>query len=358
MACSPNCYLQHTVAGERNIQALNIRCDNDKNGCQWIGQLCSLDDHLSTCGFVFVNCPNGCMQQQSDKEVLEESYILRYQLGDHLRNGCPNRSYKCPHCKESGKYFEIMNSHLKTCPRVKVPCPNNCGATALRYNLIQHRSICRNELVRCRYAELGCYTHVLRRRFLKKHEHNDTVHLHLALETVMKLKRKMQEIRTAPVFKMSEYARYKAENLEWFSPGFYSHPGGYKLCIVVNPSGDREGKRTHLSVYVLMMCGENDDKLLWPFSGKVEVELLNQLDDKNHRKDMFIYDSKADELSGQRVTDRELGIHYYGETEFVRNSDLEYNAERGCQYLMDDCLHFRVSVEVDSVNKPWLTAFD
>ena len=38
------------------------------------------------------------------------------------------------------------------------------------------------------------------------------------------------------------------------------------------------------SISVTLMKGENDDHLTWPFTGTVLIELLNQLEDKNHHK--------------------------------------------------------------------------
>jgi hypothetical protein len=65
-------------------------------------------------------------------------------------------------------------------------------------------------------------------------------------------------------------------------PAFYTSSKGYKMCIRVDANGDGDAEDTHVSVFTFLMKGENNDHLPWPFTGKVTVELLNQLEDKNH----------------------------------------------------------------------------
>ena len=102
-------------------------------------------------------------------------------------------------------------------------------------------------------------------------------HLQLAMEVIRTLQR-----RTMATFKMRDYSFLKSGRKWWYSSPFYSHVGGYKLCLGVMPSGNADGKGTHVSVYVYRMRGDNDDNLEWPFRGQVTFELLNQLEDSAH----------------------------------------------------------------------------
>ena len=45
----------------------------------------------------------------------------------------------------------------------------------------------------------------------------------------------------------------------WWSPPFYTHPQGYKMCLKVFPNGNRYGENTHMSVYINILKGEFDD---------------------------------------------------------------------------------------------------
>ena len=54
------------------------------------------------------------------------------------------------------------------------------------------------------------------------------------------------------------------------------------MCIEVDVNGFGDGENTQVSVFAYLMQGRNDDNLLWPFTGKVTITLLNQLADMNH----------------------------------------------------------------------------
>ena len=38
-------------------------------------------------------------------------------------------------------------------------------------------------------------------------------------------------------FIIIDFLKMKESDVEWISPPFYSHPHGYKLCLVVYPNG-------------------------------------------------------------------------------------------------------------------------
>ena len=120
------------------------------------------------------------------------------------------------------------------------------------------------------------------------------------------------------------------------------------MRIRVDANGDSDGKGTHVSVFAYLMRGENDDHLPWPFTGTVTVELLNQLEDKNHH---FL---RMRFPASQRVTDGERALTGYGRPCYSPHSSLGYDEAKHCQYLKDDCLYFRVTVDAETTSKPWL----
>ena len=425
--------------GDRNIKEMKIECDNADNGCEWIGELRALGEHLSACDYTFLSCPNEC--DGGDK-------ILRKNMEKHKTEECPRRRYVCPHCEESGEYEERTTTHLEECPLVKIPCSNDgCSCLVARCELMSHcNEFCEFEMVSCKYAKIGCIVEVPRKD-LKNHEEDRQQHLEFAIDVVPelhatlrslnsvevpKLERELSRIsdstaeqkaflelqetvhkqgnmlaqlhsiitaqskeidelkvkleaqtcdetspsdipesyytratvvRTNPVstqtythyvnaFKFTKYAERKFNNAHVFSPPFYSSPGGYKLCIKVYANGIGEGKGTHLSVYAYLMRGYNDNHLPWPFTGTVEVELLNQLKDGYHHT-MSIGFRKSDR--GKRVKDGDRAITGYGQPKYITQSSLNYQAFYNCQHLKDDCLYFRMSVKCISTPKPWLS---
>ncbi|XP_015353151.1 TNF receptor-associated factor 1 isoform X1 [Marmota marmota marmota] len=71
-----------------------------------------------------------------------------------------------------------------------------------------------------------------------------------------------------------------------FSPAFYTAKYGYKLCLRLYLNGDGTGKRTHLSLFIVIMRGEYDALLSWPFRNKVTFMLLDQ-NNREHAIDAF-----------------------------------------------------------------------
>ncbi|XP_064147585.1 TNF receptor-associated factor 1 isoform X2 [Loxodonta africana] len=67
---------------------------------------------------------------------------------------------------------------------------------------------------------------------------------------------------------------------------FYTAKYGYKLCLRLYLNGDGTGKRTHLSLFIVIMRGEYDALLPWPFRNKVTFMLLDQ-NNREHAIDAF-----------------------------------------------------------------------
>ena len=314
-------------------------CSNGENGCGWVGELRSLDNHLTMCEYALLSCTNECME--NDNEVK----MLRRDLDQHLKK-CPNRQHQCPLCKVTGKYCDITTTHLDSCPKLEVPCPNGkCTLSVVRCKLSYHRSKCLFEEVPCKYVDIGCKEN-LPRKDLEQHENDDAFHLHLAIETVIE-----QQVKEKPcVFKMPEFQQLKSSKDIWYSPPFYTHPGGYKMCIKVYTDGFGEGAGTHVSVGAYLMKGRNDDNLSWPFTGEVTITLLNQLEDENHYTDTISFPQNNE--SSRRVVSGERASRGYGRTKFIPHTQLD--AHWNCQYLKDDCLFFRIEVTPPKPEKPWL----
>ena len=62
----------------------------------------------------------------------------------------------------------------------------------------------------------------------------------------------------------------------FYSAPFYSHHNGYKMCARVYLNGDGMGRGTHLSLFFVLLKGEYDALLRWPFRQKVTFILIDQ----------------------------------------------------------------------------------
>ena len=105
------------------------------------------------------------------------------------------------------------------------------------------------------------------------------------------------------------------------SEPFYSSANGYKLKVSFYPRGSkhRNRGRGYVSVYLIIMKGEYDDILPWPFQHKVIFTLIDQQEDPEKRRNIvreFVPDLslKWDAESYARPTqdeNRKVGINYF-----------------------------------------------
>ena len=283
--------------------------------------------------------------------------LLHKDLEKHINEECSRRQYECPHCHESGEYQERITKHLKKCPMVEIPClKRRCKTHLLRRDLSKHRKECQFEKVHCKFSTVGC-TKEVERKDLAEHEGDTQQHLRLAVDTVqqqqIKIENMQAQSRKMPVsYKFTNFNQHRTSRDKVYSPAFYTSPTGYKMCISVDANGCGDGKRTHVSVFAYLMKGENDDYLQWPFTGKLTIELLNQLVDWNHHSTVIKFTSDND--SSSRVVDEERSSFGWGSAKYISHSDLGFKTAKNCQYLKDDRLHFRISVNAKSSTTPWL----
>ena len=137
---------------------------------------------------------------------------------------------------------------------------------------------------------------------------------------------------------MTEYTKHKREDDDWFSPApFYTGPGGYKMCIRAVANGQASGDGTHVSVYVHLMRGEHDDRLVWPFRGDITIQLVNQNSDQDHVERIVHF---TDPVIAKRVMAGERARIGRGHRQFISHLELQSTTT---QYLKNDCLKFRVT---------------
>lgn len=148
------------------------------------------------------------------------------------------------------------------------------------------------------------------------------------------------------MWKIRDYYRRKQEaksgrTLSLYSQPFYTSRTGYKMCARVYLNGDGMGKGTHLSLFFVVMRGEYDALLPWPFQQKVSLMLLDQETFRRHVCDTFQPDTTSS--SFKRPT-TEMNVAT-GCPLFISHSVLETKT-----YLNDDTIF--IKVKVDSTNIP------
>lgn len=119
---------------------------------------------------------------------------------------------------------------------------------------------------------------------------------------------------------------------------FYTSSYGYKLKVSVNPNGDGSGKNTHLSAFVIVMKGDYDGLLPWPFSQKVSFTLIDQQDRLNERENIVMHFKSNTRLENfaRPVSEENPGRGY---ARFVSHEKLKTR-----RFIVDDTLFIQVDV--------------
>lgn len=122
------------------------------------------------------------------------------------------------------------------------------------------------------------------------------------------------------------------------SDPFYTDTYGYKLKLFLNPNGCwPNGWDTHMSVSIIVMKGEYDAILPWPFRNKVTITLIDQEEDPIKRQDVVYCVVPVKERNFARPQKEENTG--YGYPEFVSHEEL-----RSRRYLVEDSLFLQVDV--------------
>ena len=127
-----------------------------------------------------------------------------------------------------------------------------------------------------------------------------------------------------------------------YSPPFYTAKNGYKMCVRVYLNGDGMGHKTHLSLFFVLMKGEFDALLKWPFENKVSLILVDQ----NHRKHLVqTFKPTPESSSFQRpISDMNVAS---GCPQFCKLSFLDDD-----NYTKDDVLFIKCIVDTSRIFHP------
>ena len=141
---------------KRTLYEFKVYCANKDQGCQWVGELGQLDNHLNSdpsrekqlegCQFTGVKC---CYCSE---------LIQRTSVQVHQGEQCLRRPFRCKYCKDfDSTYKDVTTNHWPVCGYYPVQCTNKCGKTITRQNLKDHVSNdCPLTTVNCEFNHVGC----------------------------------------------------------------------------------------------------------------------------------------------------------------------------------------------------------
>ena len=341
-------YKEQTTTHLEKCPLMKIPCSND--GCSCLIARCKLASHRDECEFEIVPCKYakiGCMVEVTRKDLKKHEEDRQQHL-ELAIDAVPElhatltslNSIEVPKLERELSRFDDRVAEHKAFLELQETVRKQESMLAQLHGIIIAQSKEINELkVKLKAQSLTC-------------DEASSIDFPTKATVAHLIPVKVSTQTCLNSFKFTKYAEHKSNNTCAFSPSFYSSPGGYKLCINVHANGRKGGKGTHLSVYAYLMRGDNDDHLPWPFTGTVKVELLNQMKDGCHYSRSIEFGSFG---RGKRVIDGDRASTGYGQPKYIVNSSLDYQAFLNQQYLKDDCLYFRMSVNCISTPKPWLS---
>ncbi|XP_006839602.1 PREDICTED: TNF receptor-associated factor 3 isoform X3 [Chrysochloris asiatica] len=379
---------------KREILALQIHCRNESRGCA----------EQLTLGHLLVHLKNDCQFEELPCIRADcKEKVLRRDLRDHVEKACRYREATCHHCKcqvpmitlqvsllqnESvEKNKSIQSLHNQICSfeieieRQKEMLRNNESKILHLQRVIDSQAEKLKELdkeirpfrqnweeadsmkssvesLQNRVTELESVdksagqaarnTGLLESQ-LSRHDQMLSVHdIRLA-----DMDLRFQVLETASyngvlIWKIRDYKRRKQEavmgkTLSLYSQPFYTGYFGYKMCARVYLNGDGMGKGTHLSLFFVIMRGEYDALLPWPFKQKVTLMLMDQGSSRRHLGDAFKPDPNS---SSFKKPTGEMNIAS-GCPVFVAQTVLENGT-----YIKDDTIFIKVIVDTSDLPDP------
>lgn len=138
------------------------------------------------------------------------------------------------------------------------------------------------------------------------------------------------------LLKMTNVSSYKHRQ---YSSRKFCFPVGYNIYLNVCFN---EGHQ-YLSCYICVTDGIYNNTLEWPLYGEIVIELLNQLEDSNHKGASLVFNEAT--VAGLNVAKpaKTLDTTGFGIPKFMSQKNLGYN-NNNCQYLKHNALYFRVTV--------------
>ncbi|XP_068616354.1 TNF receptor-associated factor 3, partial [Brachionichthys hirsutus] len=340
-----------------------VSCQFQRHGCSFKGLNLDMRQHESTFAAEHLRMManrNAALESKVDdvKGELSERYKVLPSLSSRLAE-LENQNDEL---REKNRQMEqklatmqkLMSSHSEKLLEVELELRS---LRALRDEVENVRGTLDNVRTRLNALEQGgrsssgSTTHTLASLETQMNRHDDMLSVHDIRLADMDLR--FQVLETASyngtlIWKIRDYKRRKqeavaAKTLSLYSQPFYTGYFGYKMCARVYLNGDGMGKGTHLSLFFVVMRGEYDALLPWPFKQKVTLMLMDQGPSRKHLGDAFKPDPNS---SSFRRPAAEMNIAS-GCPLFVSQSVLETGS-----YIKDDTIFIKVTVDISDLPDP------
>ena len=361
---------------KKEIDNLEVKCEYLNNGCHWTGKFQGYHQHIKGCEFQApsdvqpfnctvsptsslngqppnIQCNNCCESVPSCEFDVHQEKCLVLSQGKQCPLyplGCPNENYMDQ--SELDKHLqECQYNHLAMLAdniqhltkRVEIVSASAQASQLLLQNVIESNVQELEETLKAKDAEINLlHTQVteLEKQIRSKNTEPEDRDFRFSLIENGNHDGSM-------IWKIPHFSQRKAdaENGKYpsiFSLPFYSGRYGYKMCLRLYIMGDGIGKGTHLSLFFVVMRGEFDNILQWPFTHKVTFKLINQVGGRD-----IVDTFQPDPMSSSfRKPKSDMNIAS-GCPQFVSHTELE---QRG--FLVDDTIFIKSMIDTSTIRHP------
>jgi hypothetical protein len=324
---------------------LEVICSFSKHGCNWQGRFEEYLQHVENCDFAMSTC------ECCEEELQLSAHTLVFPKS---RKECGSgylEDYFGPQPPHRMTHFSAARVQIREMPSSIPPRPEGDIHTIIESMVSERLTRIQEELRRNSVAEL-------RQREEEVAELKMTVK---KLEKTVQIKTAKLEDRLSRsliensnydgtmIWKIPQFSQRKAdaENGKYtsiFSLPFYTGRYGYKMCLHLYIMGDGIGKGTHLSLFFVVMRGEFDNILQWPFTHKVTFKLINQAGTRDI-VDTFQPDPMSSSFRKPK-SESDMNIAS-GCPRFVSHTELERGG-----FLVDDMIFIKCSIDTSTIHHP------
>ena len=171
---------------QRQIDCLEVYCSKNERGCDCLGLLSQLDDHLDP--------------DKNNYQHIDTKYPLSCQLTipknmveHHVNLECVKRDFVCQYCNLKATYEVIVDTHWPVYIYLSLQCPNFCGVTCERDVIEDHMRTCRLAEVACVFSGVGCDVKFRQEDQEVHARQNNQKHLTMIAAAAVKMNQQLQQ---------------------------------------------------------------------------------------------------------------------------------------------------------------------
>ncbi|CAF1387989.1 unnamed protein product, partial [Didymodactylos carnosus] len=339
---------------KRELDKIQVVCIDRQNNCEWFGILKDYQEHYDKC-----HSDHLCM-------YCHETFLSKSDLDKHINDTCPKAVVSCSltqyGCPEHSREEPASNhaiiplsdcySQLQTCSETVMILSQGIQTLSHDATRLSTEALTQQSLMQLALSEVN----QLKISIAEKESNSNAIasNQEALLQELSSLKEKVANIEfvstdgtltwkiTNVSDKMTNAQSERPSSI--YSPPFYSSPAGYKMKVRLYLYGDGNARRTHISLFFVIVRGEYDQILKWPFNHTVTFCLLDQSGQNRHAIDSFRPDTKSNSfLRPQSEMNIASGIPKFFPLPMIQQDNNNY--------VRDDTMFIKVIVDFADLSK-------